>query len=304
MRQGASEEGMAIIDYCDALLQDAPLKTPVKLSAKQRKSLAEYLEIIQSLRDNFASGSLKELVMYTITKTDYISYLREDKESFEERESNLNALVSKAAEWESSLSDPTLASFLEELSLKSNLDEADSNKERVHLMSIHNSKGLEYELVFLVGLEETLFPHINAMDDNAKIEEERRLCYVGITRAKEFLYLSNARQRMLWGASRRHEPSRFLNELPRNKIEIVRKVNANAVNSHQELVQALPQNQTTYEDIEPDIDEGQLVSHSIFGVGVVQQVTPNSMGNLYKVLFTKDNKVRSLIGKLAKLKKL
>ena len=122
-------------------------------------------------------------------------------------------------EWEISAHDPSLEAFLEELSLKSSLDEADEKLDRLSLMTIHNGKGLEFSLAFLAGLEEDLFPHVNAKNSQEDLEEERRLCYVGITRAKEYLYLSHCQTRYLWGNLRWQEPSRFLRELPNEYLE-------------------------------------------------------------------------------------
>ncbi len=302
MRLGATEEGLSIIDFCHAVVNNTPLKSPFKLSSKQKQNLESYLQMILELRDAFATGTLKDLVLYTIAKCDYFSYLKEDPESFEDRKENLDALVNKAAEWEGMQQEVTLASFLEELSLKSNLDEADGDKERVHLMSIHNGKGLEYDVVFLVGLEEDLFPHVNSRDDENALEEERRLCYVGITRAKEYLFLTYAKQRMIWGAFRQQRPSRFLQELPEKKIEIVKSPPKSA-SAASKVVIPKPASAMT-EEFVSDICEGQLISHQMFGIGVVKEIKSSQLGLMYKILFTKDNKERSLIAKLAKLTKL
>lgn len=305
MRQGASEAGLSIIEYCTWLVADSSAKSSFRLTTKQRLNLANYLQIIEELREGFKTGSLRELVLYTIAKCDYFNYLKEDPESFDDRKANLDSLVNKAAEWENMQLEATLGSFLEELSLRSNLDEADNIKERVHLMSIHNGKGLEYELVFLVGLEEDLFPHINSRDEPHQIEEERRLCYVGITRAKERLYLTNAKQRMIWGAFRQQSPSRFLKELPSDYLEVVK--NAPKTSYSPALkspslpikkVPPLPQNSL---ESTPELTEGQVVSHHQFGIGVVQKIVNSQLGPMYKILFSKDNKERNLIAKFAKL---
>lgn len=308
MRHGASEEGLGIIDYCAALVNNTPLKTSLRLSGKQKESLAGYLQMIQELRQGFVNGTLRDLVMYAIAKSDYLSYLKEDKETFEEREANLNALVGKAAEWESMQDQATLASFLEELSLKSNLDEADNVKERVHLMSIHNGKGLEYDLVFLVGLEEDLFPHINSREDADKLEEERRLCYVGITRTKERLYLTHAKQRLIWGTSRRQFPSRFLSELPSGLIEVVKKGYASTPQSTTNKLPIHPvfksdpkETSTATEETVAVAKTGQLVSHQLFGIGVIQSITTSQFGPMYRILFSKDSQERTIIAKLGKL---
>jgi DNA helicase-2/ATP-dependent DNA helicase PcrA len=134
----------------------------------------------------------------------------------------LEELVSKAKEWETLSEEPSLSAFLEELSLKSTLDEVGETEDRINLMTLHNGKGLEFQAVFLVGMEEDLFPHANSKSSHEALEEERRLCYVGMTRAKEYLYFTAAETRYLWGTSRFMRPSRFLSEIPQSYIRKVR----------------------------------------------------------------------------------
>lgn len=214
IRFNAHQEGITILSYCESLIQKKELTTTLRLSAKQMKSLAEYVEIIHELRALTEKGSIKDLVLAAIERTGYLEYLLEEKESFEERKENLDEFIAKAVEWDLSSANPSLEAFLEELSLKSNLDETGGKEERVSLMTIHNGKGLEFKVVFLVGLEEGLFPHINTKNNEEAVEEERRLCYVAITRAKELLYISYSRTRILWGTFRSQYPSRFLKEIP------------------------------------------------------------------------------------------
>lgn len=221
IRMAAALEGCTLLGYIEKLSAGEPLKEPVKLSSKQKEAIASYLEIIQKLRTLAKECALKELVKAAIEETGYLTYLEEEKETAQERKENLNSLISKAMEWELATENPTLAAFLEELTLKTTLDETGDvqKKERVHLMTIHNGKGLEFELVFLVGMEEDLFPHANSRDNESALEEERRLCYVGMTRAKLFLYLTDVRQRFLWGTTRLQRRSRFLSELPPRYLE-------------------------------------------------------------------------------------
>jgi DNA helicase-2/ATP-dependent DNA helicase PcrA len=222
LRQAATLEGQSILGYCAELVMERPVKNSVRLSSKQKEALKSYVDILHNLKEISTSCSLKETVRAAIESTGYLKFLEEEKETFAERKENLNALISKAMEWESSTSEPSLAGFLEELSLKSSLDEAQGAHDRLHLMTMHNSKGLEFDVVFIVGMEEDLFPHANSRDSELAQEEERRLCYVGMTRAKEFLYLCDVRQRFLWGTTRTQRPSRFLNEVPQKFIERIR----------------------------------------------------------------------------------
>lgn len=225
LHQNASEEKLPIFDYCQALLDNAPLRTSVRLTAKQREGLLSYIKMIHDLREKESDIPLQKLVQMAIYLSDYFAYLEEDKDSYDERRANLESLIAKAAEWQSEAEDPSLAAFLEELSLKSALDEDDKSKERVHLMTIHNGKGLEYDTVFIVGLEEELFPHARSKENSSELEEERRLCYVGMTRAKERLFLSHVIERFVWGTFKFHLPSRFLKEIPIEYIERIRRKN-------------------------------------------------------------------------------
>ncbi len=184
-----------------------------RLTAKQKHNLNEYATLIQGLREVQKSASLQDLVIETIKRSHYYDYLREDKETYEDRRENVGELVAKAVEWDD------LTGFLEELSLKSSLDTADTRGDKLNLMTLHNGKGLEFSVIFLVGMEEDLCPHANARASHDAIEEERRLCYVGMTRAKERLYLTAAETRFLWGSFRTMRPSRFLREIPSKYME-------------------------------------------------------------------------------------
>lgn len=219
IRIAAAQASRTLIEFCGDIIASVPSTAGFKLTAAQRKGLESYLIIVNELKEIAANCSLQELVNETIHRSGYLNHLQLEKETFQERRENLNALVNKAREWELSTQAPSLQGFLEELSLKSSLDEASYGQEKVNLMTIHNGKGLEFEVVFLVGLEEDLFPHANSRESDSALEEERRLCYVGMTRAKEFLYLCDVRQRFLWGVHRSQRPSRFLYEIPSQYME-------------------------------------------------------------------------------------
>jgi DNA helicase-2/ATP-dependent DNA helicase PcrA len=254
-----------------------------KVSAKQREGIQDYLDLIIGLKEMVQKQEpLPEIISHTIERTRYLEYLQEDPETFEERRSNLEELITKASEWEKDQESPSLTAFLEELSLKSSLDQASGEEDTLKLMTLHNSKGLEFSLVFLVGLEEDLLPHINCKADPNSLEEERRLCYVGMTRAKEFLYLTAARNRFLFGTSRYMRPSRFLMEVPKQYLR-----------NYQEDLE---------EEANCDFIPGDLVIHKEFGVGTVQKVYETSLGLTYDVLFAAGKITRALIAKYAKLR--
>ncbi|MES2345501.1 MAG: UvrD-helicase domain-containing protein [Chlamydiota bacterium] len=258
-----------------------------KISPKQKEALEDYIDIIASLQEMVKNQeSLSEIISHTIERTRYLEYLREDPETFEERRSNLEELITKASEWEEDEKTPTLTAFLEELSLKSSLDQKPKEENTLQLMTLHNSKGLEFSLVFLVGMEEDLLPHINSKTDPNSLEEERRLCYVGMTRAKELLYLTAARHRFLFGASRYMRPSRFLMEVPKKHLRNYQ--------DEEEEEEELQQH--------TDFTPGEVVIHKEFGIGIIQKVYETSLGLTYDVLFSAGKITRSLIAKYAKLR--
>ncbi len=211
LRQGALNAKTPILSFCE---NPGP---EVRLSAKQKESLQGYVNLIRDLR-TLKEESLQKLLVETIRRSQYLDVLREDKETYEDRKANLDELISKAAEWELLNDSVSLSGFLEELSLKGSIDEAEMSDDKVNLMTLHNGKGLEFNVVFLVGMEEDLFPHANARESYDAVEEERRLCYVGMTRAKERLYLTAAETRFIWGTHRMMRPSRFLKEVPKEYI--------------------------------------------------------------------------------------
>ena len=223
-RRGFGETALAKLQACAQMHQLDIFTTimrivkgeiPFKLSQRQLQGLKEYTEAITTLRAMDASRALlSDILAESARLTRYLDYLQEDPETYEERRSNIEELISKAAEWEQQAPQATLVHFLEELSLKSSADDKDPHADAIRLMTFHHGKGLEFTAVFMVGMEEELFPHANAKDDTDALEEERRLCYVGMTRAKDYLFLSASRLRFLWGMPRVMRPSRFLDEIP------------------------------------------------------------------------------------------
>ncbi|QHP83836.1 ATP-dependent DNA helicase UvrD/PcrA [Chlamydia suis] len=204
---------LPILQACWDVLE----KKNIRLTKKQQQGLFSYLTYFHQMEQLYGNCELHEFIKETIRITDYLSTLKEDPETYEDRKNNLEQLLAETQIW--GKSSENLPNFLEDLALKSSADETASSNDCLKLMTIHNSKGLEFPVVFLVGLEENLLPHANSMHEN--IEEERRLCYVGITRAQEYLYLSRAKTRFLWGTERTMVPSRFISELPRALLKFV-----------------------------------------------------------------------------------
>jgi DNA helicase II / ATP-dependent DNA helicase PcrA len=326
MRMGASQENRSIMAYCEMVGDNQSLKTPLKLSSRQKEGLQEYIRAVRELRQISQVKPLSQLVTSAITISRYKEYLAEDPETQKDRMENLNALIAKASDWDTNATaEGALPTFLEELSLKSSLDEADASKAHVSLMTIHNGKGLEFTVTFLAGLEELLFPHANSYDNPEAMEEERRLCYVGVTRAKEYLYLTNATMRFMWGVKRIQKPSRFLREIPREYLEesspargypkpfsSQRKAAAedDFIDDIDQTQPERPVKQYAKPARQPvpsepaAFDIGDAVYHKEFGIGHILDKHESTAGLTYKVLFTKGQLEKSLVAKYAQLTRL
>jgi DNA helicase-2/ATP-dependent DNA helicase PcrA len=187
------------------------------------KQCPEPLKNFYALIDNFRQVSrqktLTDLINFVIKKIDYEKYIRDGREEGERRWENVKELFTVAGRYDSFKPGLGLEKFLEEISLLSNLDEVETNKNIINLMTMHCAKGLEFPVVFIIGMEDGIFPHSKSFFNPQQMEEERRLCYVGITRAKQKVYLSFCRQRRLWGQALVNPPSRFLADIPEHLIE-------------------------------------------------------------------------------------
>lgn len=263
-------------------------KIECKLSTKQLQGLREYTDLILTLQKNAVqNANLPLLIEQIMEKSRYLDYLREDPDSYQDRRGNTEELITKATEWQEENPTSPLVQFLEELTLKSNPEKTEQSLDRLRLMTLHNGKGLEFFCVFIVGLEEELLPHINAIARPEALEEERRLCYVGMTRAKDLLFLTAARQRHLWGIAKIMRPSRFLSEIPSAFIKMPSKK---------------PQANHTYQkEEERTFQEGDRVFHKDFGLGIVHKKYNTSLGLTYDVFFPQSKALRSLVAKYAKL---
>lgn len=184
-----------------------------KLSRSANK-LIEFCDMINECVEFSQTCSMKELFDFVMEKTGYVYSLRNDPETYQERLENIQELSSNIIKYCEENEDGTLAGFLEEVSLMSDIDNYDSEADCVVLMTLHSAKGLEFPVVFIPGMEENVFPGSKVIYEPGEIEEERRLAYVGITRAREELCLSRANTRMIFGSTNRNMPSRFLDEIP------------------------------------------------------------------------------------------
>jgi DNA helicase-2/ATP-dependent DNA helicase PcrA len=239
-----------------------------ELTSKARTGLADLADIINSYRAQMEELAPAALVDGLIRRIDYLHFLSDGTPQGEARIENVRELLTVAAEYK----DMGLAGFLEEVSLVSDLDRADFNGDAVTLMTIHAAKGLEFPVVFMTGLEEGIFPHTRALYDANELEEERRLMYVGMTRAKEELYLMHATFRNLYGGRLSNPPSRFL-------IDIEAPISTmTGMEAMEGMFARRDSDEPRYV---PELEEGDGVKHQIFGIGTVLEM----QGDLATIYF-------------------
>lgn len=180
----------------------------------------EFISVIEELRSKKENIKISELIKDTLKQTGYTKALEvENTVEAESRLQNLDEFLTVAIEFEEESADSSLSEFLEGITLSSDLDGMEENEESVTLMTLHSAKGLEFPVVFLVGMEEGIFPGYKTIGEPKELEEERRLCYVGITRAKENLFLTCSRQRTIFGSTSCNAVSRFVKEIPPSMLD-------------------------------------------------------------------------------------
>lgn len=190
------------------------------IAGRSAKAVNQFAQMISSWQEKAASSTALEILEGVMEESDYILDLsNQSTDEAESRLENIKELSNAVAQFQEDYEDSTLGGFLANASLASDLDNLQEGEQAVSLMTLHSAKGLEFPIVFLVGLEQGLFPNFRSIDDPLSLEEERRLCYVGITRAQEQLFLSHARERRLWGYREPCIPSMFLKELPSDLIQ-------------------------------------------------------------------------------------
>ena len=193
-----------------------------EINSGTKAKIQDFVKLIKKLQDNQHSMEFKEWVAYVIEHTGYLRELKEENtEEAEIRIENLQELLNVVSEFEPLETDNELGEFLAQVALVSDLDKnVDETADMVTLMTLHSAKGLEFPVVFLMGLEEGIFPHARCFDSKSEMEEERRLMYVGVTRAQDKLYLTYSKRRQMYGEYKYYNPSRFLNEIPTELLEI------------------------------------------------------------------------------------
>lgn len=252
-----------------------------------------FKELILHLTKESENLSLTELIDLILEETGMRAEYENDKNLENElRLDNLEEFKSITKTFEERTGSVSLADFLEEVSLIADISEHQSQEDVVTLMTMHSAKGLEFDVVFLIGMEDGIFPHQNAFSEEGGLEEERRLCYVGITRAKEKLFISNAKRRMLYGKDVINPPSRFIKEINSDLIDV-------------ENERMLPEEQINREELyhndgEVEFQDGDIIMHMIYGRGVVTEVN----GDFITVAFAKNFGIKKLLKNHKSIKKI
>ncbi len=281
--------------------------------SRKAADLMQFGRMMRRLIDLVDKCPLDQLLDELLEDSGYLRMLRAEGQEGQARIENIEELKSTMARYEEENSTPTLSGFLEEISLYTDIDKYDPNVDAVVMMTMHSAKGLEFDNVFVAGMEEGIFPGMQSLYDPAQVEEERRLAYVSITRAKKRLHLSNAIQRMLFGQTMRNRPSRFLSEVPK---ELYRLTDSSAlrkqataapptqrkqwVNATDKVV-GIGKSSAATGDLAFQV--GDLVAHKVYGKGMVLKVTAMGNDHLVEVAFDTVG-TKKVMAKFARLHKI
>ena len=319
-KRGIGDATVTVLEEISRDLKLSPLEVMRNSSdypplSKKSAVLKAVAEIFDDLIEKADTIPLDEFLDEVLDKTGYMAYLKSMGEEGTSRIENVDELHSTIASYVNEAEEPTLSGFLEEVALYTEADRDSGLDDKVTLMTIHSAKGLEYDNIYVVGMEEGLFPGFRSMDSLEELEEERRLAYVAITRAKKHLYISSAAQRMLYGQTQRNLTSRFIKEIGSEFIEkhdntiALKKMDKSddtvtSVHSSS-LQQQLARNRTkqTAKNENVEFNVGDRVIHNIFGEGVVisaQKITNDSM---LEIAFDKVG-TKKIMANFAKIRKI
>lgn len=316
--------GMSAFEVCERA--DEFQKT-----SRSASKLMNFTKMIRDFQECIENGmGLNDLLQEVLDVTKYLDYLQEEPETYEDRVNNIKELSSMFIKYEEESEDANLSEFLEDVALISDIDSYNEDEDAVVLMTLHSAKGLEFPIVFIPGMEEGIFPGNQSMFSEEDLEEERRLAYVGITRAKKKLYLISSQQRMLYGQTSRNMPSRFLREIPSSVIDdqsvvarrstgftTPRTAYANASrnelghSSHNKIGSYTQSSNSAHKFGQAgnaaqknniDFKVGDTVCHKSFGTGTVLTVTPMGGDMLLEVAFDKAG-TKKMMANYARLEK-
>lgn len=274
-------------------LADNPEDGP--FTTRARSSLLQFAQMFRLWRDDHLSISIPALLKTVLNETRFIEALNDGTDQGAERVSNVIELINLASEYE----ELPLSTFLEEIALVSDVDNYDTTLNAPSLLTLHAAKGLEFDCVFLVGLEEGILPHQRSKDDPEQMAEERRLMYVGMTRARKYLYLVSAFRRSVWGESTLNLRSRFVDDIP---SELVGMASSSGLGYVRQQVTRPPRlnEQTSTESSDMPYREGQRVLHPKFGEGIVIQCKKSGTDQEVSVAFESEG-LKRLLASFAKL---
>ena len=282
--------------------------------SKKAKPLIEFAAMIKELSDTVDETSLGELFDKLLSRVGYIEYLKLQNDESQARIENVLELKSNIVNYEENSDDPSLFGFLEETALLTDIDNYDANSDSVVMMSIHAAKGLEFPTVFITGMEEGIFPSGQTIYSSDEIEEERRLAYVGVTRAKKELHLTYAQTRMLFGQTQRNRTSRFLNEIPSEYTEHIDRCEERRAAYTAVQYDAVPRTDSSKRinrvgiseparTQKPSFSVGDSVKHGVFGKGMIVSVKPMGNDTLLEIAFDRVGTKR-IMANFAKIEKL
>ena len=285
--------------------------------ARKAGPLSAFASMIDSFRDDALNLPLEELLDRIMEKSGYLAMLKSQGDEGLNRLENIGELKSTMAKYQQENPEGDLDGFLEEIALYTDLDDLNEQEDSVMMMTMHSSKGLEFPVVFLPGMEDGIFPSVRSIYEPEELEEERRLCYVAITRARQKLYITHAYERMVFGTTNRNRLSRFVTEIPEDKLEL-HDATAARREAYQARLQAKREGglttpvpkETALAGMGPKTDAvaidysvGSRVRHKTFGEGIVLSIRPMGKDSLVEVAFDKVG-TKKIMANFAKLEKL
>ena len=273
------------------------------LSTRAKNSLKTFVEIMNTLMAKKEIMGLKDFIEEVINSIGYIEDLNKDKTiESKTRAENIMEFVSVALDFEEKNEEPSLEDFLSSVSLLSDVDKTRDETSVITLMTVHSAKGLEFPVVFLVGMEDGLFPIIRDYDAEDEIEEERRLCYVAITRAEDILYITNAKERTIYGNRMYTLPSRFIDEMGHTiEKEVVKKSKVEKRPEEELLkiwdytIPTIRKSKVKKIEVNMEINIGDKIKHKKWGTGTIVQIKPQDNDNELVVAFEKEGLKRLLM---------
>ncbi len=287
--------------------------------ARKSGALMQFAQMIRTLMQKEQDLSLDEFFQAVLEDTTYLRYLELMGDEGVTRIENVNELTTNIIKYQESTEEPSLSGFLEEVALFTDLDNYDTSADAVTLMTMHAAKGLEFPYVFIPGMEEGNLPGMQSMYNPEEVEEERRLAYVGITRAKEKLYLTSSATRMLFGSTVRNRPSRFIGEIPQDLVDVTDETVRVFQNADSAMVDKKAQRKmdisssrsigiaqgrkraSTSASSAMTFSKGDTVSHSVFGTGVILSAKPMGNDTLLEIAFDKVG-TKKIMANFAKIK--